>query len=354
MAMAYAEHPFGVLPSGEQVSRFDLENGAGTRVSVINYGCVITSVQTADRNGTSDEITLAFDSLDDFLAGAPYYGALIGRVANRISGGGFSLDGQFYNVASNQRGILHLHGGNKGFDKRVYEATPFKDNSNVGVRFFRVSPDGEEGYPGNLSLTHTVTLTDDNRLILDYDATTDARTLVNLTNHTYWNLSSDKTILDHELYLNAGEVAAAENALPSGEFVTLQPGDALDFSEWKTIGKDVDNVVGNSGYDHSYRVRGAGTELEATGDVVHAASVRSAASGRKMDIYTTSPDAHFYSGNNLTGQRGRDGSSLSGREALCIECEFFPDAPNNPTFPSIVLDPGARYRQRTEYRFSTY
>jgi len=352
MGITIEERPFGTLPEGHAVTLFEITNTAGMSVAVMNYGCIITSVRTRDRRGDLGEITLAYDSFEEYLAGHPYFGAFIGRVANRISGGGFELDGRFYPLAANQRGILHLHGGVAGFDKKLYEADLFSFEDRAGVRFSRVSPDGEEGYPGNLEVTHTVTLTEDDRLVLEYQATTDASTPVNLTNHTYWNLSGEPTILDHELTLAVDAVAAAENALPTGEFVRTQPGDPLDFSDWKRVGADIDLVAGNPGYDHSYRVDGASTALEATTEPLLAASVRAPASGRRMDVYTTSPDVHFYSGNHLPGQKGREGQTLKGREALCLECEFFPDAPNNPAFPPIVLRPDARYYQKTEHRFS--
>lgn len=353
MAVTIHERPFGTLPDGRAVTLYEMTNTAGTAVRVTNYGCIITSVRTRDRAGELGEITLAFDSLQEYLAGHPYYGAFIGRVANRISGGGFELGGRFYPLVSNQRGILHLHGGVSGFDKKLYEADPFSFGDLSGIRFSRVSPDGEEGYPGNLSVVHTVSLTEDDRLVLEYEATTDAPTPVNLTNHTYWNLSGESTILDHELRLNVDAVAAAENALPTGEFVETSPGDPLDFSDWKRLGAQIDEVEGNPGYDHSYRVIGASTDLDATTEPGWAASVRSSASGRRMDVYTTSPDVHFYSGNHLPDQKGRAGQTLRGREALCLECEFFPDAPNKPAFPAITLEPGSRYYQKTEHRFSS-
>lgn len=352
MAVSIDKRPFGSLPDGRDVHVFEITNSVGTSLRVIDYGCIITSVRTKDRDGAFGEITLAFDTLQEYLSGHPYYGSFIGRVANRVSGGGFEIGGRFYELASNQRGVLHLHGGVRGFDKQLYRADQTTANDRGGVRFERTSPDGEEGYPGNLAVAHTISLTEDDRLVFEYEATTDASTVVNLTNHTYWNLSGEETILDHELKLNAETVAVAENALPTGELAPLSEGDPLDFSTWKRIGADIERIVGNAGYDHSYFVRGAGTELDAKGDLLHAASVRSAASGRRMDVHTTSPDVHFYSGNHLPGQKGRDGRTLRGREALCLECEFFPDAPNKHAFPPIFLDPGARYYQRTEHHFS--
>lgn len=353
MAVTIDARPFGALPDGRSVSLYEIKNSAGATVRVINYGCIITSVETRDRHGELGEITMAFDSLEEYLTGHPYYGSFIGRVANRISSGGFTIGDRFYPLVSNQRGIIHLHGGAAGFDKQLYEAHPVTENGLAAVRFTRVSPDGEEGYPGNLSVTHTISLTEDDRLVLEYEATTDARTPVNLTNHSYWNLSGEEKILDHQLILNVDAVAVAENALPTGELAALTPGDPLDFSDWKSIGSDIEKVTGNPGYDHSYRVVASSTELQASGEPLFAAAVRSRVSGRRMDVYTTSPDVHFYSGNHLPGQKGRDGRVLTGREALCLECEFFPDAPNKPTFPSIYLDPGKRYYQKTEHRFSS-
>jgi len=292
--------------------------------------------------------------LEEYLAGHPYYGALVGRVCNRISDGGFELNGRRYDLPLNQQGEIHLHGGLRGFDRQLYAAEPVQDADSAGVRFSRVSPDGEEGYPGNLSVEHTVTLTADNRLIFDFEAVTDAPTVVNLTNHTYWNLSGESTILDHELKLNVEAVAEADDrALPSGRLLPVAGG-PFDFAQWRAIrpGFEALQSSGVNGFDHSLLVAGAPADF---GEVLReAAAVRAPASGRMMAVRTTYPAVHLYTGNNLAGELSRSGKRLRGQEALCLECQMFPDAPHRPEFPSIVLEPGQRYHHTTEHRFSVF
>lgn len=365
MSVSIEKRAFGRLPDGRAVDLFVLTNSAGVSVSVMTYGAIITSVQTPDRTGRVGEITLARNTLEEYLEGHPYYGALVGRVCNRISRGGFTLDGTFYPVASNT-GELHLHGGVRGFDKYVYRAEAEGDADHGTVHFYRVSPDGEEGYPGNLSVRYSVTLDEAMRLTLRYEATTDRTTVVNLTNHCYWNLSGAAKILDHEVRIPAPRVLEMTGTVPTGRFLSVS-GDgekggtavdrtgAFDFTEWKAIGRDIaaldDTPAG--GYDHSYAIDGwkpvAADDAEPV--LRTAADVRAPASGRTLAVRTSYPAVHFYSGNNLPGETGRGGETLSGREAFCLECQFFPDSPNRPEFPSIRLEPGETYRHVTEHTF---
>ncbi len=351
MAPSVTRHDFGRLPDGETAELFVLDNGKGLTVSVTDYGGIITSVRTPDRSGAVGEITLAHDTLEEYLAGHPYYGALVGRVCNRISGGGFTIDGSRYDIASNS-GSLHLHGGVRGFDKYRYETRTETDGDGALLHLERTSPDGEEGYPGALQVRHTIGVTEDMRLIMEFVATTDAPTVVNLTNHTYWNLAGRGTIMDHELRLAVDAVAEVTGGVPSGRLVPVAGG-PFDFSTWKSVERDLDAVIagGANGYDHSLRIVGW---QPGEPKLREAARVRSHASGREMVVSTTYPDVHFYSGNNLPGRLGRRGESLSGHEALCLECQFFPDSPNRPEFPPIILRPGRTYRHRTEHLFSTF
>lgn len=348
--MTISKSEFGRLPDGTAADLFVLDNGAGLRLAVTNYGAIITSVRAPDRSGVSEEITLAYDSLQEYLPKHPYFGALVGRVANRISGGGFDLDGKHYTLQNNA-GNLHLHGGFRGFDKQIYEAETEESSDALLVHFYRTSPDGEEGYPGALRLRHTVGITADMRLILEYHATSDAPTVVNLTNHTYWNLG-EATIMDHELKLSVDHVVEVNGGIPTGRLIPVSGG-PFDFSEWKTVRRDFERVLetGANGYDHCLVVSDTG----ATGSKLReAARVRSHHTGREMVVSTTYPGMQFYSGNNLPGSVGRQGQGLNGQEALCLECQFFPDAPNQPGFPSVVLRPGEKYLQRTEHRFTTF
>ena len=353
-----SEHPevrrrvFGTLPDGTPVEEFRLDNGRGLVAAVLTYGGIIRSVLAPDREGRSAEITLAHDTLDEFLAGHPYYGALVGRVANRISGGGFSLDGHRVALPPNN-GDLHLHGGSPGFHEQLYEPEVEVESDSVSLALRRVSHDGEAGYPGNLAVTHRITCSTDMRLVMEFEAETDQATVVNLTNHCYWNLGSGRTILDHELRLNAAAVAEVHELIPTGGMIPVAD-TPLDFRRLKRVQDDFQAIVdqGTLGFDHSYQI--SGWSAERPDELHEAAELRCDTTGRGMLLRTTYPDVHFYTGNHLPGSRGRRGESLRGQEALCLECQFFPDSPNRPEFPSIVLRPDGVYHHRTEHRFFTY
>ncbi len=353
MSLDVSSREFGRLPDGMVAELFSIRNNRRTEVNLTNWGGIITSVRTVDRDGTLGEITLARDTLREYLEGHPYYGALVGRVANRISRGGFTLDGTRYPLPSNL-GDLHLHGGVRGFDKQIYHAEVIREDRRAGVTLSRTSPAGEEGYPGELLARCTVTLSDDDVLRFTFDAETDHATVVNLTNHCYWNLSGEATILDHELYLAADGVAETDRqAVPTGRLLPVAEG-PFDFSAWKPIRPGFEELqrVGVNGFDHSLAI--AGWSENAAAELRETAAVRSVRSGRMMTVSTTYPAVHFYSGNNLAGETGRHSGKLRGQEALCLECQYFPDAPNRPEFPSIVLRPGERYHHVTEHRFTTF
>ncbi len=351
MAVTVSTSPFGRLPDGTAVELYTLRCTNGFEVTVSTYGGILTSVRTPDRDGAMGEVTLARNTLEEFVGKSPYYGAFIGRVCNRISRGGFELDGKFYSLASNS-GDLHLHGGNLGFDKRVYDAETESDAHSATVYLTRTSPDGEEGYPGALKVKHGITVHDDMRITFTFEAETDAPTIVNLTNHTYWNLSGEEKILNHEVRLPGKAYAATREKIPTGDLVPVS-GTPYDFTAWKRIGKEIAALDGTDmgGYDHSWVVDGWKEDRQ---ELRMAAELRAPDTGRVMEVRTTYPAVHFYSGNNLPGQIGRDGSTLTGREALCFECQFFPDTPHRPEFPPIILRPGERFHHLTEHRFFTY
>jgi aldose 1-epimerase len=336
---------------------YTLATATGFSVSVSSYGAIITSVMAPDRNGVSAEITLAYDTLPEYLAGHPYYGALVGRTANRITGGGFSIDGTRYDLEQNH-GELHLHGGSGGFHQKLYTATVEEDAEAITLHLTRVSADGEDNYPGNLTVDHSITVTTDHRLIMGFHAVTDRPTVCNLTNHCYWNLSgfgSAPSILDHEVQIHADRYAAVAGEAPTGEMVSVADS-PFDFRQRTRIGSQFDAVLatGANGYDHSYLVAGAleaGVEARNTESMRPAATVYAPDSGRVMHVATTYPDVHFYTGNNLPGATDRRGEPLSGQEALCLECQFFADSPNRPEFPSVVLRPGETYNHTTEHQF---
>ena len=341
--------PFGKLPAGDEVTEYTLINKNGVSLSVINYGGIITKLVVPDRNGVLEDIVLGYDSLSDYLKDSPYFGALVGRYGNRIAKGKFTLNGKEYTLAQNNNG-QHLHGGLKGFDKVFWEIEEAGANT---LKLSYLSKDLEEGYPGKLTVTVTYTLSDANELDIDYTATTDKATVVNLTQHSYFNLTGDvkRDILDHELTLYADKfVPVSEVLIPTGKLqdVAHTP---FDFTTAHTIGerieeKDQQLVVGK-GYDHCW--------VLAPGDSVrHAASVYEPVSGRTLDVYTTEPAIQFYCGNFLDGSLiGKKQIRYKHRYGFCLETEHYPDSPNQKTFPSTVLTPDKTYRTFTRYTFAT-
>jgi aldose 1-epimerase len=334
---------FGTLGNGETVQKITLKNEHEMELTAINYGGIITSVRVPDRDGKFENVVIGFSDMDNYMQNDPYFGAIIGRYANRIAGGLFELDGHEYRLATNN-GENHLHGGEKGFDKVIWDYEVKNGNS---VVFTYRSPDGEEGYPGNLDVSVTYTLTADNELRIDYEARTDKRTHVNLTNHTYFNLSGDHNngILDHILMINADTYTPVDDGLiPTGELAGVE-GTPFDFRDPERIGARIGDVEG--GYDHNFVLNGQ------SGDLRHAATLKDEGSGRVMEVYTGKPGIQLYTGNFLDGSlTTADGSPVNQHAALCLETQYFPDSPNQPEFPSSILSPGETYRSTTVYRFS--
>jgi len=315
-------------------------------VKILNYGGIITDIITADKQGQKGNVVLSYDSLSGYQQkGQPYFGALVGRYANRIANAKFKLDGKEYTLAANDHGNS-LHGGLKGFDKVVWTATPAGDSS---LQLVYNSKDGEEGYPGNLVATVVYTVTPDNALQISYKATTDKPTVLNLTNHAYFNLSAGKesTILGHELTLKASRYTPVNDKLiPTGKLDPVD-GTPMNFTTGKKIGADIDKVKG--GYDHNFVLD------KKDGEMATIATLYDPTSGRVMEVATTQPGIQFYTGNFLDGTltNTRGGQKYGQHAALCLETQHFPDSPNQPSFPSVVLKPGETYSQTTVYKFST-
>lgn len=343
---------FGTLPNGSKVDLFTLRNANGMEVQITNYGGIITNLTAPDKKGRYANVTLACDSLKGYLKGVPYFGALIGRFGNRIAKGKFTLEGKEYSLAINNRPNA-LHGGRKGFDKVLWVATPI-DAVEPQLKLNYTAADGEEGYPGKLDVEVIYTLQNDNSLKIDYKAMTDKTTVVNLTNHTYFNLSADasKDILDHELTLAADKLVPVDATLiPTGE-LTAVAGTPFDFLKPHKIGERINDandaqIKYGKGYDHCWVFTDASNKLK------NVASVYEATSGRVMEVFTTEPAIQFYSGNFLDGSAiVKGGIPAKFRSGFCLETQHYPDSPNKPNFPSTVLKPGETYKSTTVYKFS--
>ena len=341
--MSIEQRFFGRSPDGREVELFTLSNANGLRASVTNYGAAVVSVEVPDRAGELADVVLGFDTLEGYLGDRnPYFGACCGRYANRIAKGRFSLDGREYALAINNPPNA-LHGGKIGFDKRVWDAE-IRDGK---VRMTLVSPDGEEGFPGTLRVQVEYSLCDDNGLRIDYAATTDRRTVVNLTNHSYFNLAGGGSIRGHIIQINAERYTVVDDtSIPTGE---LRPvaGTEMDLRRPVAIGKNIDAVQGG-GYDHNYCL-----EPAADGSPALAARVVEPVSGRTLECLTTEPGMQFYTGNYLDGIPGKGGATYNRQEGFCLETQHWPDSPNHPEFPSTVLAPGETYAQTCIYRFGT-
>lgn len=339
---------FGKMPDGQTVHEFTVTRG-GITVKVITLGGIITAIHTPDRHGQTDDIVLGFEHLEGYLKGHPYFGCITGRYCNRIARGRFTLGDKEYQLAKNN-GPHHLHGGNVGFDKVLWQAKEIQRDHAIGLELSRLSPDGEEGYPGNLDVTVRYLLTDHAELVIEYEATTDKTTHVNLTNHTYFNLGGIKggSILDHELLLNAASITPTDDTLiPTGKIQPVK-GTPFDFTDFKPIGRDIAKVGGNpNGYDVNYVINrhdGPGLPL--------AAKVRDPKTGRTLEVYTTEPGVQLYTGNFLDGSIvGKGGVAYQKHFGFCLETQHFPDSPNQPDFPTTVLKPGQRYQSKTVYKF---
>lgn len=342
---------YGATKSGTPVDIYTLTNDNGVEAKITNYGGIIVSLRTPDRDGELGEVTLGLDTLEDYLGLHPFFGALVGRYANRIAEGKFTLEGKEYQLAQNADGH-HLHGGNQGFDKVVWEAKSTSVDDAVSLTLTYLSVDGEESYPGNLSVTVTYTLTNDDELRIDYAAETDQTTILNLTNHTYFNLAQSETILDHVMMINADEFTVVDSSvIPTGEIRSVE-GTPLDFRQPTRIGERIDEddeqLKFAGGYDHNWIVNGEPGELRL------AARVSEPATGRVLEVHTTQPGVQFYSGNMMPEEMpGRDGETYKWRSGLCLETQHFPDSPNHPNFPSTVLKPGEKFHEATVFKFDT-
>jgi len=343
---------FGTTSDGKAVELYTLTNTHGIEVRVMTYGGIIVSVKTPDKSGHLGDITLGFDSLADYLAKNPFFGALVGRYGNRIANGKFTLDGKEYTLAKNN-GPNALHGGLKGFDKVVWQAESFQKSAEVGVILKYTSADGEEGYPGTLHVTVTYTLEDKNEFSLDYHATTDKATPINLTNHTYFNLAGEESgdILREELMLNADHFTPVDATLiPTGKIVSVK-GTPLDFTKPTAIGARINDpheqMAFGGGYDHNFVINRQGPGLAL------AARVYDPGSGRVLEVDTSEPGVQFYTSNFLDGVLGKHGHIYNKRNAFCLETQHYPDSPNKPSFPSSILRPGQTFHSTTVWKFST-
>ncbi len=341
---------YGFTPDGIAVTEYTLTNIHDLEMKVINYGCTITSLKVPDRNGTLGDIVLGYDTLEGYLQSDAYFGCVVGRFANRIANGRFSLDGKEYTLAANLP-PHHLHGGVKNFSKVVWTAEEMIGEDSIGIKFTHVSPDGDEGYPGNLQLEVKYILRDDNTLSFEYHALTDQATIVNLTQHSYFNLNESKDhILDHQLMINADLfLPADETMIPTGEKWKVEA-TPFDFRNAKAVGRDIDSddnqlIIGH-GYDHCFVIRDDGDALR------HAATLEDMQSGRRMEVYTTEPGVQLYTANFLrSAMPGKYNFALVPRSGLCLETQHFPDSPNHPGFPSVVLRPGEKYYSKTMLTF---
>lgn len=329
--------PFGSTPDGQPVTLFTVSNQRGHSISLIDYGAILVTVNVPDRAGNIANVNLGFPSMSGYLTRHPYFGATVGRFCNRIAHGKFTLDGKSYTLATNN-GPCHLHGGIEGFDRLMWRAQELAD----GIQFDLLSPDGQEGYPGNLQVTTVYRWNDQNQLTIGFTATTDMPTVLNLTNHAYWNLRGvgKGNVLGHRLKLNCDRYLAVDPTLiPTGEIVSVE-GTGLDFRGWHSIGERIAEFPGTKGYDHCYVVNGQPPALRPAG------RVEEPDSGRVMEVSTTQPGMQLYTGNHLSGE-------FQQHAGFCLETQHFPDAPNKPQFPTTRLDPGQTFSQTTIYGFST-
>ena len=343
--------PWGQLKSGEAVELYTLRNAGGMTARITTFGGILVSLTAPDREGNLSDVVLGFDSLARYEEKNPFFGCITGRYANRIGNASFKLDGAEIQLTANS-GKHQLHGGKAGFDKKIWKGEEVKKTHAVGVKLTYLSVAGEEGFPGNLRCAVTYWLTDGNTLEVEYEATTDAPTVVNLTNHSYFNLAGEGSgdILSHEMMIPSTEITATDDDLiPTGKLLSVI-GTPLDFNQSTTIGKRIDEnfepLVQGIGYDHNYVLKGSGLKL--------AARVSEPKSGRVMEVRTTEVGMQLYTGNHLKDVSGKEGHVYHKRHGFCLETQKFPDSPNQPTFPSCVLRPGDTYRHVTHFQFSAH
>jgi len=351
MTLSIQHQSFGQLADGREVSLYKLTNANGVALDVTNYGGIITRLITPDAKGQPADIVLGYDNLAQYVENNPYFGAIIGRYGNRIAGGKFALNGTTYQLATND-GVNHLHGGVQGFDKKLWEAKTFQQEDAVGVVLSLVSPDGDQGYPGNLNVEVTYRLTNSNELQMTFVATTDKTTVVNLTQHSYFNLAGGGDILSHELMIPADRITPVGTGLiPTGELQDVT-GTPFDFRSAKAIGRDIAaedaQLKLGLGYDHNFVLKNSPDQ-----HLILAGRVLEPNSGRVLEVLTDDIAVQFYSGNFLDGTLKGKGQTYGHRSGFCLEPQHFPDAPNQPGFASTVLEPGQTYQSRIVYRFST-
>jgi aldose 1-epimerase len=343
--VAIEKKEFGKTADGQVVHLYKLTNAQGHVLEMTDYGAIVVSVMVPDREGKLANVNLNFKSLEGYLQRHPYFGATVGRFCNRIAKGKFTLDGKSYDLAINNV-PNHLHGGEVGFDKLVWKATEISEAGAKGLRFELTSPDGQEGYPGTLKVTADYVWTDTSELKIVLSATTDKPTVLNLTNHAYWNLAGAGSgdVLSHKLVVHADQyLGVDETLIPTGDMVNVE-GTPLDFRTESTIGARISQLSATNGYDHCYVVRGKAGELRPAAKVVEPKS------GRVMEIWTTQPGVQFYTGNFLNGNESNGGYALHG--GFCLETQHYPDSPNQPKFPTTVLRPGEKFQQTTVHKFS--
>lgn len=341
---------FGTTPAGETITEYTLTNARGSRMCVINFGGIITQLWVANSKGELEDVVLGFETLDPYLEQSPFFGALIGRVGNRIAKGRFSLDGVEYQMAINN-GVNHLHGGVQGFDKKAWTATPFDSEQGPGLVLHLISEDGDQGYPGNLDVTVTYVLSHSDEIIVDYRAHTDKATPVNLTQHSYFNLAAKGDILNHRLQIFADHFNAVdETQIPLGEFTPVA-GTPFDFRQPHLIGERINQddvqLKRGLGYDHNYVINQLAYKA-----LTLAARVEEDSSGRVLEVYTQEPGVQFYSGNFLDGSLTGKGVNYQQRSGFCLEPQHHPDSVNQAQFPSVILRPGEQYQTHTIFKFS--
>jgi aldose 1-epimerase len=344
--MSIEKTAFGKTAAGVAVDLYTLTNAQGLVLKMTNFGAIVVSLEVPDRDGKLANVNMGFSKLDGFLGKNPYFGATVGRFCNRIAAGKFTLDGKQYTLATNDGGKHHLHGGNAGLNKVVWKAEPFENQSGVAIKFTYLSKDGEEGYPGNLNVTAVYTLTNENELAVEFTATADKATPVNLTNHCYWNLAGagSGTIRNHELTIDADKYLPVDAVLiPTGEVAGVA-GTPLDFTKPEKIGARLDQIQATPvGYDHCFVLRGAAGKMHL------AAKVKDPKSGRVMEIHTTQPALQFYSGNFLDGTPGSN--NYNQYDGFCLETQHYPDSPNHADSPNTILRPGETFHEKTVHKF---
>jgi len=352
--MDITKEAYGKTANGKAVDLYSLTNANGLVAKVTNFGAIVTELWVPDRNGNLGDIVQGYDNLEGYIQDKAYFGAIVGRVGNRTADGRFTLDGVEYTLVKNERGVNHLHGGNVGFNKVVWDASEVRTADAVGVKMTYLSKDGEEGYPGNLTCTVTLSLTNDDALKIEYEVTTDKPTVHNVTHHGYFNLGGQGSgdILSHEIMIDAASITPVdENLIPNGELMPVE-GTPFDFNKSTAIGarinEDNEQLKFGLGYDHNYVLNNY------DGGLRKVCVLYDPKSGRVMETHTTEPGLQFYSGNFLDGTiTGKAGKVYEHRYALCLETDHFPDSANHPQFPSIVLRPGETYKSTTAYKFLT-